>query len=104
MNAPENVPDGERLSLLLSMERLGGKLDQALSQISTLDTARTDHETRLRATASAKELASVTDRLRVVENELATARGRGAVLGVLSGIGGSIVVALVAFALGLIGG
>jgi hypothetical protein len=81
------VPEGERFSLLLSMERLGGRVEQALSQIATLDTARTDHETRLRA----------------VENEQATARGRGAVLGVLSGIGGSIVVALIAFALGLLG-
>lgn len=85
---PENIPDSERLSLLLSMERLGGRVEQALTQIQTLDVARSDHEIRLRG----------------VENEQATARGRSAILGVLSGLGGSIVVAIVAFALGLIGG
>jgi hypothetical protein len=86
---PENnIPDEERFSLLLSMERLGGRVDQALSQISTLDVARSDHETRLR----------------VVENEQATARGRAAVTGVLAGGGVSVVVGIVLFVLDTFGG
>lgn len=86
--SPENIPGGERLSLLLSMERLGGRVEQALTQISALDVARSDHETRLR----------------VVENEQATARGKAAVTSMLAGGGVSIVVAAIVYALNLFGG
>lgn len=77
----------ERWSLLLSMERLGGRVDQALSQITTLDVARSDHETRLRA----------------VEQEAATARGRGAILGVVSGGVMSLIIIFVGDALKMFG-
>lgn len=92
----------ERWSLLLSMERLGGRVDQALSQISSLDVARSDHEARLRAVEQISR-ADHEGRLRTVEDQVSTARGRGAILGVVGGGVVSLIVVLAADALKMFG-
>jgi hypothetical protein len=67
----------ERLNLLLAMERLSGRVEQALSQTARNAENISDHETRLRMTET--ELATSRDhdqRLAVLENEVATQRGK----------------------------
>lgn len=71
----------ERLNLLLAMERLGGRIDQALAQTHRHEERIGDHETRLRVAET--ELATSRDhdqRIAVLENEVATSRGRNLAL------------------------
>jgi hypothetical protein len=85
---PEHLPDDERLSVLIAIARLEGQISQALTQIAA-QTSRLEH---------------YDGRLRLVEAEQATARGRAAVTGLLAGGGVSLAVAAIVYALNLFGG
>lgn len=80
---PDPIPADERTNLLVAMAELRGQVAQALNQYANLETARSDHEVRLRA----------------VENEQATLRGRAAVYGVLTGGGVSVAVGVLLWAI-----